>query len=298
MSIIFHTNLRSLPLINRGKVRDNYEISNESILIITTDRVSAFDEVLKESIPLKGKILNQLSKFWFRKFNHIVPNHLKKIDPELVVFDEEKNQVIGRSVVVKRLKPIAFEAIVRGYLSGSAWNEYKKKQSVSGILLPNGLKISEKLPEPIFTPSTKADIGSNDININFQTMKNKIGKLLADQIREISINLYLNAANYALGKGIIIADTKFEFGLDGNENLFLIDEVLTPDSSRFWPIESYTSGIIPISYDKQFIRDYLKKSSNYNKTKSFPTLSSEVIHKTTEKYCEVYKRLTGDQLEK
>ncbi len=296
MNSLYQSTITSLPLLGRGKVRDNYAVGDDKILIVTTDRLSAFDVVMNEPIPAKGKVLNQMSDFWFAKLGAIVPNHLTGVAPESVVAPEEAEQVRGRAVVAKRLKPILVEAVVRGYLIGSGWKDYQSTGAVCGIPLPAGLKMAAKLPQPIFTPAAKADIGEHDENISFGEMEQRIGKALAAQMRDISIQLYQAAADYAAPKGIIIADTKFEFGLDDQGVLHLMDEVLTADSSRFWPADSYAEGISPPSFDKQFVRDYLETLNDWNKTAPAPALPVDVIEKTGAKYREALQRLTGQEL--
>ncbi len=289
---LFQTEINSLPLINRGKVRDIYGVNDQHLLIVTTDRLSAFDVVLPKPIPEKGKILVALSNFWFDKLRDIIPNQLTGIAPESVVTAEERGQVEGRALVVRRLRPLPIEAIVRGYLVGSGWKEYQKSRTVCGIALPAGLREADKLPQAIFTPSTKAGIGAHDENIDFASAEQLLGQELAAQVRDISLALYKTAADFALTKGIIIADTKFEFGLDADGALYLIDEALTPDSSRFWPADSYAPGGNPPSFDKQYVRDWLE-SVNWNKKPPAPELPAEVAAKTTEKYREALARLTG-----
>ena len=292
MTTLLTSNLKSLPLLQRGKVRDIYTVDDEHMLIITTDRLSAFDVVLPTPIPGKGEVLTRLSNFWFGRTQHIVPNHLSVIDPESVVKGEEdRTQVIGRAVVVRRLKPLPIEAIVRGYLVGSGWKEYQQNGSVCGIELTQGLREAERLPEPIFTPSTKAEVGAHDMNIGFTEAARLLGEALANKVREVSIALYKEAATYALTRGIIIADTKFEFGLDEKNNLVLIDEALTPDSSRFWPSELYQPGSNPPSFDKQYVRDYLE-SISWNKRPPAPELPAEVVTRTAEKYLQALRQLT------
>jgi phosphoribosylaminoimidazole-succinocarboxamide synthase len=271
-------------------------VGDDKLLIVTSDRLSAFDVVMNEPIPGKGKVLNQMSDFWFDKLGHIVPNHLTGVAPETVVASDEVSQVRGRAVVAKRLQPILVEAVVRGYLIGSGWKDYQSSSAVCGIPLPAGLKLAAKLPQPIFTPAAKADLGEHDENISFDDMVSRIGKDLAEQIRTVSIQLYQTAADYAATRGIIIADTKFEFGLDEHGKLHLMDEVLTADSSRFWPADSYAEGISPPSFDKQFVRDYLETLKDWNKTAPAPTLPVEVIEKTGAKYREALQRLTGNEL--
>jgi phosphoribosylaminoimidazole-succinocarboxamide synthase len=296
MTSLYESTITSLPLLGRGKVRDNYAVGNDKILIVTTDRLSAFDVVMNEPIPTKGQVLNQMSDFWFSKLSHIVPNHLTGITPESVVSAAEIDQVRGRAVVAKRLKPILVEAVVRGYLIGSGWKDYQATGTVCGIPLPAGLKMAAKLSQPIFTPAAKADLGEHDENISFDEMKNRIGNELATKMRDVSIQLYQAAADYAATRGIIIADTKFEFGLDDNGVMHLMDEVLTADSSRFWPVDSYAEGISPPSFDKQFVRDYLETLNDWGKTAPAPALPADVIEKTGAKYREALQRLTGQTL--
>ena len=288
---LFNSSIRSLPLINRGKVRDIYAVDDERLLIVTTDRLSAFDVVLPTPIPGKGKVLTQISDFWFAKLGHILPNQLTGIAPESVVAPEERDQVLGRASVVRRLKPLPIEAIVRGYLVGSGWKEYKTSSSVCGIPLPAGLREADKLPQPLFTPSTKAEAGAHDENINLEKTAELLGATLAAEVRDAAIALYKEAAEYALTKGIIIADTKFEFGQDDAGKLYLIDEALTPDSSRFWPADQYAPGANPPSFDKQYVRDWLE-SINWNKRPPAPELPAEVAARTGEKYREALSRLT------
>ncbi|MEN6587851.1 MAG: phosphoribosylaminoimidazolesuccinocarboxamide synthase [Sulfuricella sp.] len=290
---LFQTDIKSLKLLNRGKVRDIYEVDSEKLLIVTTDRLSAFDVVLPTPIPGKGAVLTAVSNFWFDKLKHIVPNQLTGVSAESVVADNEKYQVTGRALVVKKLKPLPIEAIVRGYLVGSGWKEYQKSQSVCSIPLPAGLREADKLPQPLFTPSTKAEVGAHDENISYAKAEELLGKALAKQVRDVCIALYLEAAEYAATKGIIIADTKFEFGLDDGGKLYLIDEALTPDSSRFWPADQYQPGANPPSFDKQYVRDWLE-SIGWNKKPPAPELPPEVAAKTGEKYREALNRLTGN----
>ncbi len=296
MHSLYQSTIHSLPLLGRGKVRDNYGVGEDKILIVTTDRLSAFDVVMNEAIPAKGKVLNQMSDFWFDKLSAILPNHLTGIAPESVVKPEEADQVRGRAVVAKKLKPILVEAVVRGYLIGSGWKDYQSSGAVCGIPLPQGLRLADKLVAPIFTPAAKADLGEHDENISFAEMETRLGKELAAKMRDISIALYQAAADYAATRGIIIADTKFEFGLDEHGVLHLMDEVLTADSSRFWPADSYAPGISPPSFDKQFVRDYLETLKEWNKTAPAPALPADVIEKTGAKYREALERLTGNQL--
>ncbi len=293
MTSLYQSKITSLPLLGRGKVRDNYAVGDDKILIVTTDRLSAFDVVMNEPIPTKGQVLNQMSDFWFSKLSHIVPNHLTGITPESVVAANEVDQVRGRAVVAKRLQPILVEAVVRGYLIGSGWKDYKATGAVCGIPLPTGLKMAAKLAQPIFSPAAKADQGQHDENISFDEMEKRLGSKLASQIRDNSIQLFQAAADYAATRGIIIADTKFEFGLDDNGVMHLMDEVLTADSSRFWPADLYAEGSSPPSFDKQFVRDYLETLTDWDKTAPTPALPAEVIEKTGAKYREALERLTG-----
>jgi phosphoribosylaminoimidazole-succinocarboxamide synthase len=294
-SPLYESTLKSVPLLGRGKVRDNYAVGTDKLLIVTTDRLSAFDVIMGEPIPNKGRVLNQMADFWFEKLKHIVPNHNTGIDPATVVSADEAPQVAGRAVVVKRLEPILVEAVVRGYLAGSGWKDYQATGSVCGVELPPGLQNAEKLPEPIFTPAAKAEMGHHDENITYDDMERRIGTELSATIRDISIKLYKEAAEYAATRGIIIADTKFEFGLDTRGELFLMDEVLTADSSRFWPADGYKVGTNPPSFDKQFVRDWLETQS-WGKTPPAPKLPDDVIAKTAEKYEEALQRLTGQSL--
>ncbi|MHB1592477.1 MAG: phosphoribosylaminoimidazolesuccinocarboxamide synthase [Sulfuricella sp.] len=291
---LFNSSINSLPLLNRGKVRDIYAVDDERLLIVTTDRLSAFDVVLPTPIPGKGEVLTRISDFWFAKLGHILPNQLTGIAPESVVAPEERDQVMGRASVVRRLKPLPIEAIVRGYLVGSGWKEYKAQGSVCGIPLPAGLREADKLPQPLFTPSTKAEAGAHDENINLEKTAELLGAALAAEVRDAAIALYKEAAEYALTKGIIIADTKFEFGQDDTGKLYLIDEALTPDSSRFWPADQYAPGANPPSFDKQYVRDWLE-SINWNKKPPAPELPAEVAARTGEKYREALSRLTADR---
>ncbi|MBI3140463.1 MAG: phosphoribosylaminoimidazolesuccinocarboxamide synthase [Rhodocyclales bacterium] len=294
---VFETAIRSLPLIARGKVRDIYAVSDAHMLIVTTDRLSAFDVILPDPIPDKGRVLTAVSNFWFEKLGAIIPNHLSGIDPESVVQGgEERAQVRGRALVVQRLKPLPVEAVVRGYIIGSGWKDYQATGAVCGIQLPPGLKLAQRLPQPLFTPSTKAEIGTHDENIDYATAEKTLGTPLAAQVREVTLRLYSEAAAYALTRGIIIADTKFEFGLDGGGQLHLIDEALTPDSSRFWPADQYREGTNPPSFDKQYVRDYLE-TLDWNKQAPGPRLPAEIIAKTTAKYREAHERLTGKSLQ-
>jgi len=290
---LYESNLKSLKLRHRGKVRDIYDIDDRHMLIVTTDRLSAFDVVLSDPIPGKGAVLTAMSNFWFARTRKLIPNQLTDIPLAQVLKDPaERAQVEGQAVVVRKLKALPVEAIVRGYIVGSGWKEYQKSGTVCGIKLPGGLKEAEKLPEPIFTPSTKADIGQHDENISFDKACDILGKDIAERVEQAALAVYKDCAEYALTRGIIIADTKFEFGLDENGTLTLIDEVLTPDSSRFWPADQYKPGANPPSYDKQYVRDWLE-ASGWNKKAPAPKLPAEVIAKTTEKYREALRRLTG-----
>ena len=282
--------ITSLKLYHQGKVRDTYIVDDSHFLMITSDRISAFDVIMNELIPGKGEILSSISNFWFNKTSPIIKNHLTEIDPESVVSSEEKRFVSGRSVVVKRLKPIPMEAIVRGYIIGSGWKDYQSTGAVCEIPLPSGLKLAQKLDQPIFTPSTKADVGDHDENISFEIMVNKIGKELSNQIKDVSLELYATALKYAESKNIIIADTKFEFGLDEENNLVLMDEILTPDSSRFWDKSNYSVGQSPDSFDKQYLRDWLE-GSLWDKTPPPPSLPDDVIQQTIKKYQHVRELL-------
>ncbi|CAH2778085.1 MAG: Phosphoribosylaminoimidazole-succinocarboxamide synthase (EC [uncultured Paraburkholderia sp.] len=295
MSTLYESTLRSLPLLGRGKVRDNYAVGNDQLLIVTTDRLSAFDVIMGEPIPNKGRVLNEMANFWFEKLQHVVPNHLTGVAPESVVAADEVEQVKGRAVVVKRLEPILVEAVVRGYLAGSGWKDYQATGSVCGVQLPPGLQNAQKLPEPIFTPAAKAEMGHHDENITYDDMERRIGTELSATIRDISIRLYKEAADYAATRGIIIADTKFEFGLDNYGKLYLMDEALTADSSRFWPADQYQVGTNPPSFDKQFVRDWLE-TQDWAKEPPAPKLPDEVVQKTGEKYQEALERLTGHKL--
>jgi len=283
--------LKNYELIAQGKVRDIYAIDDQHMLIVTTDRLSAFDVVLPQAVPDKGKVLLKVSNFWFDKLDHIIENHLTDIDlDELSITDEEAEYLEGRAIVVRRLKPLPVEAIVRGYLIGSGWKDYQETGELCGIKLPEALQQAAKLPEPIFTPSSKASVGDHDENISYAVMEKKIGPALAEQIRDTSIKLYSEAAQHAAKCGIIIADTKFEFGLDENNKLVLIDEILTPDSSRFWPADMYQEGTSPPSYDKQFVRDHLE-TLDWDKTSPGPVLPNTIIKRTADNYQEVARQL-------
>jgi phosphoribosylaminoimidazole-succinocarboxamide synthase len=290
---LFETNIENLELIARGKVRDIYGIDKEHMLIISTDRLSAFDVVFSQTIPTKGALLTQVSNFWFARTSHIIRNHLTDLRLENYVSADDLPQLQSRSIIVKRLKTLPVEAIVRGYIIGSGWKDYQATGELCGIKLPVGLQQAEQLAEPIFTPSSKAAVGDHDININFDDAVELIGKDMANQVKEVSIALYKMASDYARERGIIIADTKFEFGVDENNKLVLIDEILTPDSSRYWPADQYQKGISPPSYDKQFIRDYLE-TLDWDKTPPAPTIPQDIIDKTQQKYQEVHDILTRD----
>ena len=296
MHALHTTSIRSLPLVSRGKVRDVYAIDKDRLLMITSDRISAFDVVMQEAIPEKGMVLNQMSNFWFSHLAHVIPNHLTGIDPGTVVDLTEIDQVRGRAVVAKRLTPILVEAVVRGYLAGSGWKDYQETGSVCGIALPSGMQNAQVLPEPIFTPAAKAEMGHHDENISYAEVERRIGGELAKKIKDTSIRLYTEAADYARRRGIIIADTKFEFGLDASGQLVLMDEILTADSSRFWPADTYQLGSNPPSFDKQFLRDWLEsvriEGRPWNKSAPAPHLPDAIIQKTAEKYREAWQRLT------
>lgn len=291
---LYESSLPHLNLLGRGKVRDMYEIDDSHLLIVTTDRMSAFDVIMPDPIPGKGRVLTQVSNFWFEKMRDIIPNHLaddltlEQVVPDAVL----RQQVEGRAIIVKRLKPLPVEAIVRGYLIGSGWKDYLAGGAVCGIALPAGLQQAQQLPEPIYTPSSKAEVGVHDENISFADTVALMGQEIAEQVRDVSIKLYTTAAEYARERGIIIADTKFEFGLDSHGKLYLIDEALTPDSSRFWPVEQYQVGISPPSFDKQYLRDYLE-TLDWNKTAPGPKLPAEVSQKCAEKYLEAQHKLIG-----
>jgi phosphoribosylaminoimidazole-succinocarboxamide synthase len=293
MSALHESNLTSLKFLHRGKVRDLYEVDADHLLIVQTDRLSAFDVILPNPIPGKGEVLTAVSNFWFKKLGNVIPNHLSGIDPESVVTTEsDKAQVRGRSFVTKKLKPLPIEAIVRGYLVGSGWKDYKKTGAVCGIQLPAGLQEAQKLPQALFTPSTKAAVGDHDENISFDEAKKLLGAEMAEKVKAATLALYTQAAEYALTCGIIIADTKFEFGTDAAGTLYLIDEALTPDSSRFWPADQYKVGSNPPSFDKQFVRDWLE-TSGWDKQSPAPQVPAEVLQKTADKYREAQRMLTG-----
>lgn len=296
MPDIMQTSIKSLPLVYRGKVRECYAVGEDKLLMIATDRISAFDVILSVPIPKKGKVLTALTNFWFEKLAEGMPTQLTGIDPETVVAEDEREQVRGRAMVVKRLKPILIECVARGYIIGGGWKDYQATGCVCGIKLPEGLKQAEKLPEPIFTPAAKAEVGTHDENIIFEKVVELYGESIATQLRDLTISLYKKAADFAATKGIIIADTKFEFGLDENGQVCLMDEVLTPDSSRFWPAESYEVGMSPPSYDKQFIRDWLE-TQTWDKTPPAPVPPAEIIEKTAAKYREALVKLSGKDVE-
>lgn len=292
---LFESEIKSLPLLHRGKVRDVYAVGKDYLLIVTTDRLSAFDVVLPTPIPGKGAILTALSNFWFKRTRRIVPNHLADVPLVRILADEaERRPVDGRAVVVRKLKALPVEAIVRGYIAGSGWKEYRQSGTVCGIALPAGLREAERLPEPIFTPSTKAAAGAHDENISFERAAALVGAETAERVRTLSIALYKDAAEYALARGIIIADTKFEFGLDSDGKLTLIDEIFTPDSSRFWPVDQYRPGTSPPSFDKQYVRDYLE-GTGWDKKPPVPELPPDVVAKTAEKYREAWVRLSEQE---
>ncbi len=294
---LFESHLHSLPLIARGKVRDNYAVGDDRILMVASDRISAFDVVMGEPIPGKGEMLTRMALFWFDKLKHVVPNHLTGVAPESVVAPDEVEQVCGRSMLVKRLKPLPIEAVVRGYLAGSGWKEYRESGAVCGVVLPGGLKQASRLPEPIFTPATKAEAGAHDENISFEQTVALIGPDMADRVRRVAIDLYREAAAYALTRGIVIADTKLEFGLDERGTLTLMDEVLTPDSSRFWPMDSYEEGTSPLSFDKQYLRDWLETATvngnAWSKQAPAPRVPNEVVAQTAERYASAFALLDG-----
>ena len=296
MPDIMQTSIKSLPLVYRGKVRECYAVGEDKLLMIATDRISAFDVILSVPIPKKGKVLTALTNFWFEKLAEGMPTQLTGIDSETGVAEDQREQVRGRAMVVKRLKPILIECVARGYIIGGGWKDYQATGCVCGIKLPEGLKQAEKLPEPIFTPAAKAEVGTHDENISFEKVVELYGESIATQLRDLTISLYKKAADFAATKGIIIADTKFEFGLDENGQVCLMDEVLTPDSSRFWPAESYEVGMSPPSYDKQFIRDWLE-TQTWDKTPPAPVPPAEIIEKTAAKYREALVKLSGKDVE-
>ena len=290
---LYYSELPKLKLLNRGKVRDIYAVDDDHLLIVTSDRLSAFDVVLPQPIPGKGEVLTRVSNFWFHRTRDLVPNHISDIPLSDVVTDAAEREMLGdRAIVVKRLKPLPVEAIVRGYIIGSGWNDYQATRSVCGIPLPQGLQLADRLPEPIYTPSTKAAIGDHDENVDFDKTVALLGRDLAGQVQELSLGIYTGCAAYARERGIIIADTKFEFGVDGAGRVHLIDEVLTPDSSRFWPADQYRPGVSPPSFDKQYVRDYLE-TLDWDKTPPGPELPEEIIRRTAEKYREAERRLVS-----
>ncbi len=291
MAPMLYSDIKSLEFLHRGKVRDIYAVGRDRLLVVQTDRLSAFDVILPDPIPGKGEVLTAMSNFWFSRLGHVVPNHLTGIDPSTVVSPAERGQVEGRAMVVRRLNPLMIEAVVRGYVVGSGWKEYQATGKICGIKLSPGLQQAAKLPEPIFTPATKAPAGQHDENIAFDEAARIIGTRYANEVRNVSLRLYKEAADYAATKGIIIADTKFEFGTDEAGNLVLIDEILTPDSSRFWPAASYRTGMSPPSFDKQFVRDWLE-TQPWNKKDPAPHLPPDILCKTSEKYAEALRLLT------
>jgi len=291
---LYESSIKSLPFLHRGKVRDIYAVGDDKLLVIQSDRLSAFDVILPTPVPGKGRVLTALSFFWFEKLGHVIPNHLTGVAPESVVTPGERDQVAGRAMVVRRLKPLPIEAIARGYIIGSGWKDYQRTGAICGIALPAGLREAEKLPAPIFTPSTKAAIGKHDENIPFAEVERLLGAARASAVRDATLSLYTQAADYARTRGIIIADTKFEFGVDDAGQLNLIDEALTPDSSRFWPADQYRVGMSPPSFDKQFVRDWLE-TQRWNKQPPAPELPADVLAKTAEKYREAFRLLTGSE---
>jgi phosphoribosylaminoimidazole-succinocarboxamide synthase len=292
-SALLTTSITSLPLLSRGKVRDNYAVGDDKLLMVATDRISAFDVIMDQGIPGKGEMLTRISRFWFELLADVVPNHLTGIDPESVVAPHERDQVRGRALVVKRLQPLPVEAVVRGYLAGSGWKDYQAAGRVCGVALPDGLQQAARLPNPMFTPATKAELGEHDENIDFGHMVRLVGVELAAQVRDVSLELYRRAAEYARERGIILADTKFEFGLDAQQRLVWMDEALTPDSSRFWPADQWREGISPPSFDKQFLRDWLESVPGWNKRAPAPQLPDAVVEGTAAKYHEALERLTA-----
>lgn len=293
MKALHQSTLESLPLVGRGKVRDMYAVGDDKLLIVASDRISAFDVILDDPVPGKGAVLTALTEFWLRRLEHIVPNHATGIAPEDVVAPHERDQVRGRAMVVKRLEPILVEAVARGYLIGSGWKDYQATGAVCGIALPPGLRLAQRLPEPIFTPAAKAEFGLHDENVDFAYVVAQVGGELAAELRRITLQLYREAAEYAASRGILIADTKFEFGLDADGRLHLMDEVLTPDSSRFWPADEYAEGISPPSFDKQYVRDWLE-AQDWDKTPPAPRLPAEVLQRTADKYADALHRLAGE----
>ena len=296
MAGLSKTSITSLPKVYSGKVRDSYLVGDDKLLIVATDRISAFDVILGDPIPGKGKVLTSITDFWFKKLEGVLPNHLTDIDPTTVVAPDEVEQVRGRAVVAMRLKPILVECVARGYIIGGGWKDYQATGKVCGIELPPGLRMGEKLPDPIFTPAAKAEVGTHDENISFERVVELYGEEIATTIKNATLELYRRASEYAATRGIIIADTKFEFGIDTNGQIRLMDEVLTPDSSRFWPAEDYEVGMSPPSFDKQFVRDWLE-TQPWDKTPPAPKLPEEVIEKTADKYREALRRLSGYDIE-
>lgn len=295
-SVLFESSIPDLKLIGRGKVRDIYRVDDAHLLIVTTDRLSAYDVILPDPVPFKGEVLTQISGFWFEMMSDLIPSHLTGLSLDSLITDAELIRVLERrAVIVRRLEPLPIEAVVRGYLIGSGWRDYERSGQICGVELPPGLEQAAQLPEVIFTPATKADAGAHDENISFAAVEKLIGNDLARRVRNVSIAIYERAAKYALERGIIIADTKFEFGLDENGILHIIDEVLTPDSSRFWPQSEYRTGISPPSFDKQFVRDYLD-TLDWDKTSPGPSLSAEIVQRTSEKYREAFSLLTGTRM--
>jgi len=292
---LFESRLESLPFLHRGKVRDIYAVDDDKLLVVQTDRLSAFDVVLPTPVPGKGHVLTALSLFWFRKLTHVIPNHLTGVEPASVVSPGERSQVAGRAMVVRRLKPLPIEAIARGYVIGSGWKDYQRTGAICGVPLPAGLREAEQLPRPIFTPSTKAAIGKHDENIPFAEVEQLIGPEHARAVRDATLRLYTEAADYARSRGIIIADTKFEFGASAGCEVVLADEVLTPDSSRFWPADDYEPGRSQASFDKQYVRDWLDQSG-WDHTPPGPELPDDVVANTRAKYVEAYERITGREL--
>ena len=292
---IYQSTIQSLPLVARGKVRDMYAVGEDHFLIVATDRISAFDVILDDPIPGKGQVLTEMTNFWLKKLAHIVPNHSSDMRLEDVLSGEELAQAQGRSVIVKRLQPILVEAVARGYIIGSGWKDYRSTGEICGVKLPRGLQLAEKLEQPIFTPAAKAEVGDHDINVDFNHVVAEVGQEMAEEIRDVTLKLYTTAAEYAETKGVVIADTKFEFGLDKAGRLHLMDEVLTPDSSRFWPANRIQKGVNPPSYDKQFVRDWLEQQ-DWDKTPPAPRLPQEVIEKTAAKYREALVILTGQSV--
>lgn len=292
MASLLQSKLKSLPFLHRGKVRDLYAVGEDRLLVIQTDRLSAFDVILPQPIPAKGKVLTAMSNFWFKKLAHIIPNHMLDIDPTSLVAPEERDQVAGRAIVVKRMKPLLIEAVARGYIIGSGWKDYQKNGAICGVALPQGLREAEKLPEPLFSPATKAPAGEHDENISYEQAAQIVGEEYARTVRDATMRIYDEASEYAASKGIIIADTKFEFGLDDLGVVHLIDEVLTPDSSRFWPADQYRVGMSPPSFDKQIVRNHLE-SMDWNKKPPAPMLPEAVLRDTAEKYNEALRLLTG-----